>query len=415
MSDSSPGLEKAILACPLVEPDTLTLVASMSIEDFTVPYHRVLLGAYQAMVAEGVLGIDLLILKDWLERHGIYDNAGGIEYLAALDLELPAVTSLPQYIRELERCRRRREVRVAAAAVAESPTEEVITNLREAMAGLDGTGDVRLSDGAALAQLLTSDHREATLPSGMQRLDAMLGGGFADGQLIIVAALTGYGKSALAGQWAIHAACTEKMKVAFFSLEMTVRDMACRLASQISKVPWTTIRDRDIPEMQAISVGQAQDSISRSGLLVDDRSNLSLTALSATCREAQRSGLDLVVVDYLQLMNAPKRDNRSLEVGSLTRGLKILAKDLGVPVIAISQLNRAASHTSSRPQLHNLKETSSIEQDADVVIFVHKDSIAETDCDLVIGKNRHGEVGTISMEWDGPSMSFYDQQEGPVF
>ena len=336
MSDTSPALERAILCSPLIDPDTLSLVCTLAKEDLSEPRHRVLLGAYQAMLAEGVVGIDMLILKDWLDRNDQLELSGGIGYIASLDDDLPHIDSLPKYIRELERYRRRRDVRQAAASVAENPIESHIELLREAMGGLDTSADSDLADGEQLAKLLVEDHVEATIPTGMRQLDNQLGGGFSDGQLVVVAANTGYGKSALAGQWAIHAAVEQHRRVAFFSLEMTKRDLACRFASQISKVSWNQIRDKSIPEMQRDDVTMAHDKISRSGLLVDDRANLSLTALSSTCREIQRKGLDLVVVDYIQLCSAPKKDNRSLEVGALTRGLKILAKDLGVPVIAIS-------------------------------------------------------------------------------
>ena len=415
MTTSSPALERAVLACPLIDPGTLSLVASMSLEDFAAPRNRTLLGAYKTMYGEGVTGVDLLIVKDWIERNNLDEAIGGVAYLSSLEDDLPDIGGLPRYIRELERHRRRRELVLAAGNVAESPEECYVTTLREALAGLDGTTDTNLSDGTALASFLSSDCAHITKSTGMDQLDGMIGGGFAEGQLIVVAAKTGFGKSALACQWCIHSAIDNHQKVLFFSLEMTAVDMAYRIASQISKVPWNQLRDGNIPEMQLPAVVAAQKSIAMGGLVVDDSSSPTLSAITTTCIEVKRSGLDLVVVDFLQLCSAPKKDNRALEIGSVIRGLKNLAKDLKVPVVAISQFNREAGNTRGRPQLEHLKESSEIEHSADIVIIVHKKDSSDTNVDIIVAKNRHGEVGSISYEWDGPAMTFENKQMGPRF
>jgi replicative DNA helicase len=271
-------------------------------------------------------------------------------------------------------------------------------------------------DFSVLADLLppTLDEIEAVgsrgggmtgVPTGFEELDRLLNG-LHPGQLIIVAGRPGLGKSTAAMDFARSASVKHSMASAIFSLEMSKIEIVTRMLSAEAKVPMHVLRSGQLSDDDWTRLARRMGEISEAPVFVDDTPNMTLMEIRAKARRLkQRHDLKLVVVDYLQLMTSPKRvESRQQEVADLSRGLKLLAKEIECPVIAVSQLNRGPEQrTDKRPQLSDLRESGSIEQDADVVILLHRDDYYDKEsprageADFIVAKHRNGPTDTVTV------------------
>jgi replicative DNA helicase len=244
--------------------------------------------------------------------------------------------------------------------------------------------------------------------------------GFHPGQLIIVAARPAVGKSTIALDFARHAAVKANKPTIFFSLEMGRAEIAMRLLSAESNIYLQNMRKGTIGDNEWARLAQVRGQINDAPLYIDDSPNLTLVEIRAKCRRlAQRVGLKMVVIDYIQLMTSGKKvESRQQEVSEFSRALKLLAKELQVPVIALSQLNRQAEQTKDKkPEISHLRESGSLEQDADVVILLHREGIGERDhpraaeADIILAKQRSGPTGTVTVAFQGQYSRFMNMKQ----
>jgi replicative DNA helicase len=257
------------------------------------------------------------------------------------------------------------------------------------------------------------------VPTGFIELDDLTHG-FHPGQLIIVAARPAVGKSTIALDFARHAAVKANKPTIFFSLEMGRAEIAMRLLSAESNIYLQNMRKGTIGDNEWARLAQVRGQINDAPLYIDDSPNLTLVEIRAKCRRlAQRVGLKMVVIDYIQLMTSGKKvESRQQEVSEFSRALKLLAKELQVPVIALSQLNRQAEQTKDKkPEISHLRESGSLEQDADVVILLHREGIGERDhprageADIILAKQRSGPTGTVTVAFQGQYSRFMNMKQ----
>jgi replicative DNA helicase len=281
--------------------------------------------------------------------------------------------------------------------------------------------DLNTSIEAAISEIELAQQRGGEMtgvPTGFTELDEMTHG-LHGGQFVILAARPAVGKSTLALDFARTAAIKHKRATVFFSLEMGRAEIAMRLLSAESGIPLQDMRKGSLSDSSWARMAAVRGQINDSPLYIDDSPNMTLVEIRAKCRRlAQRVDLKMVVIDYIQLMTSGKKvENRQQEVSEFSRALKLLAKELGVPVVAISQLNRNSEQTKDKkPEISQLRESGSLEQDADVVILLHREGQYEKDhprvgeADLILAKQRNGPTGTVVVAFQGQYSRFMNMK-----
>jgi replicative DNA helicase len=254
------------------------------------------------------------------------------------------------------------------------------------------------------------------VPTGFSDLDALTNG-LHPGQMVVIAARPAIGKSTLALDFARAAAIRHGIATVLFSLEMGRNEITMRLLSAEARVPLSTMRTGQMNDDDWARLARRMSEVADAPLFIDDSPNMNLMEIRAKCRRLkQRNDLKFVIIDYLQLMSSPKRvENRQQEVSEMSRSLKLLAKELDVPVIALSQLNRGPEQrTDKKPLLSDLRESGSIEQDSDVVILLHREDAYEREsprageADLIVAKHRNGPTATVTVAFQGHYSRFVD-------
>jgi len=424
--------EQSVLGSILIDADAILKVA-----DFLRPvdFYR----SQHASIYTGMLSlhaqrepIDLVTLGDDLRRRDELDAIGGPAYLATLMNSVPTAVHAEHYGRIVERKAVLRNLIGAAGKIAAVGYEEA----NDAEVAIDRAESIlfeisqRRTDGGfeSLSILLGQaydrleylhDHRGQIIgvPTGLKDLDALLGG-LQPSDLIILAARPSVGKTSLALNVAQHAAIREGKKVGVFSLEMSKEQLALRLLSAESGINPRPLQTGFVDETDWSKIARVMNDMATATMWIDDSPVLSVMELRTKARrlEAEQHGLDLIIVDYLQLMQAstPSRDgNRVQEVSEISRGLKQLARELKVPVLALSQLSRGVEQRgSAEPRLSDLRESGSIEQDADVVIFLYRDGEQNMDADVElvkakVAKHRNGPIGEVPLQFRKANTRFY--------
>ncbi len=419
--------ERAVLGCVLMDNGVLANVAEIvGPDDFFVPAHADIFRAFIALDTRSEK-IDPLTVAEQLKTDGKLASAGGPGYLAQLDQAVPFAQNAVEYAKIIKNQSTRRLLAGAGREIldlASQETGDVAELLDEAerkvfnIAQKRRTGDLRpmsdlMDEALALLDKMKQSGGGITgVPSGFVDLDNQLTG-FHGGELIVLAARPGIGKTSLAMNFALHAAGKENLAVAVFSLEMPSVQLITRLLATHAKVDMKKLRGGRLSPADEERISESANELFKCKFYVDDSGGLSSFDLRAKARRLhQKEGkLGLIVIDYLQLMHQKgKVESRQLEVAEISRALKQLAKELDVPIIALSQLNRKVEERKGgKPMLSDLRESGAIEQDADVVMFIHREDESEEGApppeqrstvipvELIVAKQRNGPIGSVDL------------------
>ena len=423
--------EKSVLASILLNDDNFSLVSdSLSPSDFYLRSHQAIYQSIADIFQQGKR-IDLLTLQDDLEKKGILKEVGGLEYLMELQEDIPSLGLIVQHSNIVkEKCILRQLIASASdiiSACYNQNQDDIETVLDAAEKRIFQITNKRTS--ATFVQLdvwlkKTFQHlanvrglKEGItgLPTGFAKLDEMTSG-LQRGDMIVLAARHSMGKTTLAMNMVINVA-KSGVAIGVFSLEMAAEQLVLRMLSAESKIPHQKIRNAMITSDEWVELTNTAAKLAETKIFIDDTPSLSIMELRAKARKLKaKSDIKLLVVDYLQLIRGGNRyENRTQEISEISRSLKALAKELDLPVIAISQLSRQLeSRMDKRPLLSDLRESGAIEQDGDVIIFVYRDVIYNPDTEtpdlseIIIGKQRNGPIGTCYAQFSGETTSFED-------
>lgn len=428
--------EQAVLGSMLVDKDAvISAVEILKAEDF---YREDNKEIYAAMFELYSLGkhIDMITVKDQLTLRGTIEKVGGTEYIAMLIDNVPTTSNIESYVKIVEEKSITRQLIKAANNILKlgyAQTEEVDALVEKAEKDIFDIMQSRNSKGyASIKEILVSTfdqieemfqnkNKVSGLETGFVDLDSKISG-LNKSDLLIVAARPAMGKSAFVLNIATFVALHLKVPVMVFSLEMSKEQMVNRILCSESEVDSMKVRNADLNSEEWLKLGEASGKLSEMPLYIDDTPGLSSAELRAKCRKAKlEKNIGLVIIDYLQLMESKtKSPSRQQEISEISRSLKILAKELSVPVIALSQLSRATeSRTDHRPMLSDLRESGAIEQDADIVMFLHREDYYNADtekknvAEVIISKNRSGSTGTVELAWLGQYTKFANLYRGP--
>lgn len=423
--------EQSALGGMLLSKDAVAdVIETVRAVDFYIPKHETIFDAILTLYSHGE-PTDVIAVTDELTKSGQLTRAGGAEYLHTLTALVPTAANAGFYasiVAEKAVLRRLVEAGTRIVQMGYASEGEVVDLVNNAQAEIYAvTGGVESEDYVPLTEAVTSaiDEIEAArgrdgqmvgVPTGFTELDELTNG-LHPGQMIIIAARPAIGKSTLGLDIARAAAIKHDMPTIIFSLEMGKSEIAMRLLSAEASVPLQHMRKGTVHQNDWTTIAQTRGRINDAPLYIDDSPNMTLVEIRAKCRRLkQRIGLKMVIIDYLQLMTSGKKvESRQQEVSEFSRALKLLAKELEVPVIAISQLNRGPEQRADKkPQLSDLRESGSIEQDADMVILLHRESAYEAEnsrageADLIVAKHRNGPTRTITVAFTGHFSRFSD-------
>ncbi len=450
--------EQALLGSILVNNDIIDEISNVvNAQIFYDPSHVKIYEVIESLNNKGMIA-NPITLKNYFERENILDEVGGTEYLVKLTRFSGSIKQASDYAKVIHEMYLRRELMKISdelnsntlnANSQEQNAENIIENTEKSLFDLAERGNFSQSfvkfnkaldqtiEMATLA--MQNDQGIVGVPTGLRDLDQKLGG-LHKSDLIILAGRPSMGKTALATNIAYNASQNifkkgEKSSVAFFSLEMSSEQLSTRILSEQARIKSDDIRRGKVTEEEINRYIETSRNIYNLPLYIDETPAITIATLSNRARRIKRLfGLSLIVVDYIQLMrsNSLKNDNRVQEISEITQGLKALAKELSVPVLALSQLSRAVEQRDDKqPQLADLRESGSIEQDADVVMFVYREeyylerkqpklgSIEHAEwqskmndvnglADIILGKQRHGPTGTVKVEFEGIYTKFKD-------
>ena len=398
--------------------------------DFYIPKHEVIFEAVLTLYSHGE-PTDVIAVTDELTKTGQLQRAGGAEYLHTLTGLVPTAANAGYYasiVAEKAVLRRLVEAGTRIVQMGYASEGEVVDLVNNAQAEIYGvTGGVEAEDYVPLVEAIDTavdeierargrDGEMIGVPTGFSELDELTNG-LHGGQLIIVAARPGLGKSTLALDFARSATIKHHLPTIFFSLEMGRSEIAMRLLAAESTIGMSTLRKGNMEQRDWDKLANIRGQIADAPLYIDDSPNMTLVEIRAKCRRlSQKVGLKMVVIDYLQLMTSGKKvESRQQEVSEFSRALKLLAKELNVPVIALSQLNRGPEQRADKkPALADLRESGSLEQDADIVVLLHREDAYEREApptgeaDLIVAKHRNGRQDTIKVAFSGMYSRFSD-------
>ena len=421
--------EQSVLGGMLLSKDAIAdVVESLRASDFYKPAHETIYEAILSLYGHGSPA-DAITVADELKKRGELTRVGGAAYLHTLIASVPTAANAQYYaeiVKEHAIMRRLIEAGTKIAQLGYANETEVDALVDQAQAEIYAVTDGNAKeDYVSFSEALEATMREIDansnrpdgvygVPTDFIELDELTGG-LHGGQMIVIAARPGVGKSTLALDIARSAAIHHHMATVFFSLEMSRTELAMRILSAEGKISMGRLKKGDLDTEGWTNLATLQGRIDSAPLFIDDSPNMTLMEIRAKCRRLkQRNDLKLVVLDYLQLMSSGKKvESRQQEVSEFSRSLKLLAKELDVPVIALSQLNRGSEQRSDkRPMVSDLRESGSIEQDADMVILLHREDMYNPDsdrvgeADMIIAKHRGGPTRTIPLAFSGKYSRF---------
>ena len=424
--------EQSVLGSILLDKEAMISVSETLVpEDFYKEAHKVI---YESMLKlyNSQSEIDLITLTDELRDKGYLDDIGGIAYITSLSTVVPTTSNIKYYVNIVKEKSISRQLISAANDIinlgydGSAKVEYVLENAEKKIFDISqerATNDFQpinqvISEALSMLEKLYEEKNDVTgLTTGFRDLNKKING-LQRSDLLLIAARPAMGKTAFALNLVQNAALKGDASVAVFSLEMSKEQLVQRMiASQstveLKKIKTGTLADNDWPR---ITDGMA--ILSGAKIHIDDTPGIKISELRSKCRKLKiEKGLDLVLIDYLQLMEGEgQNESRQQEIAKISRSLKILAKELDCPVVALSQLSRAPEQRADhRPMLSDLRESGSIEQDADIVMFLYRDEYYNPDTEkknigeVIVAKNRHGETGTVELVWFGGIQKFADK------
>jgi replicative DNA helicase len=426
--------ERSVLAALLLNDATIPIASEVvNAQDFYHGPHKII---YQAIldIAQANKRLDLITLQDELLKKNQLEAAGGVVYLVSLQEDLPAIGFVEQHARIVRSKAMLRELIGSAAHIIancyDQNEQTIDAVLDEAEKVIFQISNKRSTQSFVqlniwlkktfkhLSELKSHSKGITGIPAGYKKLDQMTSG-FQKSDFIVLAARPSMGKTALALSIAAQAA-NEHNAVGFFSLEMSAEQLTLRLLSAESGIAHHNIRNATISSEEWLELTKVAGHLGSLKLFIDDTAMLDIMNLRAKARKLKAEhNVQLLIIDYLQLINATQRhENRHQEVSEISRSLKALAKELEIPIIALSQLSRAVdSRMDKRPMLSDLRESGAIEQDADLIMFLYRESVynQETEnpalAELIIGKQRNGPTGTVFLHFVREQTKFEDMDE----
>ena len=413
--------EQSVLGAVILKPDCFgDLVNLVSGDDFYVDEHREVFFAMHELFAQS-RNIDHVTVTEMLVNKGAMDADRAKQVITRILTAVPSAANAQDYAKIVrDRAVRRnlinicREIQESAASETDS-AEHLLEVAEKKIYGLSDkniTGnfrhirDVIKDNYHHLKELSDNPEESAGMPTGFSAIDNLLVG-MGAGDMVLVGARPGVGKTSFTMNIATKAARQLGKTVCVFSLEMSAEQLVLRMMSSEAKIDSKILRSGRLQQENWQALAVAANTLSECNILIDDTAGMSVTMMKSRLRRIKNLGL--VVIDYLQLMQAETRtDNRANEVGEISRGIKLMAKEFGVPVLTCAQLNRAVeARKEGVPQLSDLRDSGSIEQDADSVMFLHRKEGEDMKVQVVIAKNRHGATGTIELGWTPQFTSFY--------
>ena len=417
--------EQSVLGSVLINPECITEITGIiSEEDFYLEEHRSIFAAMRQLFVKS-REIDVVTLIRMLEEEGIYDKSGGTQYIKLIAEVVPTAQNAKDYAKIVKDKSTLRRLILACDDISENAYSEqgavdsLLGNAEQKIFELAQNRDtkqfrhihdvlVKVYDDLEL--LVTDKEAAHGTPTGFSGLDSVLVG-MGKGDMIIVGARPGMGKTSFTMNIATNVARQTGKKVCVFSLEMSAEQLASRMLSSEAMVDSYALRSGKIEDEDWQKLAHAVTELSGTEIYIDDSTGLTITQMKSKLRRMKNLGL--VIIDYLQLMQSDKKtDNRTAEVGDISRNLKIMGKELGVPIICCAQLSRnpesRAGAGGKRPMISDLRESGSIEQDADVIIFLYRDDYYALDkpeeseqniVEVIVAKNRHGATKTVKMGW----------------
>ena len=425
--------EQAVLGGLLLEPSAWDNVADVVTEgDFYRHDHKLIFAAIGFLAGNGKPS-DAVTVSEYLERNGTLEAAGGLAYLGQIARETPTAANVRSYAEIVRERSLLRQLIAAGTEIAaavfnnDGQTARELVDKAEQRVFEIAEGSTRGSGAVSVRALLpqvidqideahSNPDKLRGLPTGFSEFDKMTGG-LRPGDLVIVAGRPSMGKTTLAVNMAEYAAVHQAARapVAIFSMEMPSEQLITRMLSSIGGVPLGNLRSGRISDDDWVRITSATSQLSEAKIFIDETPALTPTELRARARRVKREhGLGLIVVDYLQLMQVPgNKENRATEVAEISRGLKVLAKELAVPVIALSQLNRGVEQRENKkPVMSDLRESGGLEQDADMILLIYREEVYDKNttkkgiAEIDLAKHRNGEIGTFVLTFQGQFTRF---------
>ncbi|MEX2588234.1 MAG: replicative DNA helicase [Actinomycetota bacterium] len=413
--------ESVLGACMLSREAVAGVLEIVKSEDFYKPAHGEIFKAMLELYSRGD-PIDVVTLAEELKRRGTLESMGGNPYLFTLQQTVPTASSAVYYARIVEESALLRRLIEAAHNISEmgySVPEDVADAIdfsenliyqvsqRRDQQDFQPLRDLLAENMEVVEHLYERGSSITGLPTGFAELDSITAG-LQTSNLVVIAARPAMGKSAFAVSIAQHVAVEQSTPVVVFSLEMSKMELVQRLMCAEARVDSNRLRRGSLQDSDWPKLSHALGRLAEAPIFIDDTASVSIMEMRAKCRRLKaKHGLGLVIVDYLQLMQPPTRsrgDNRVQEIGDISRSLKILARELDLPVIAVSQLSRNVEHrTDKRPMLADLRDSGSIEQDADIVMFIYRDEVYNPDspqkgiAEIIVAKHRSGPIGKVDL------------------
>ena len=423
--------ERAVLGSLLIDPEAITQIADwLTSDDFYRDAHRTIYHTLLALYERRDPG-DFVTLSEELERLGTLEQVGGRNALLSLINGVPTSGNVEHYgriVRQKALFRRLIHASGEIAAHAYQEESDALEYAEQTIFALGQEGAV--SDFTSIDTIISTclhqldsvhEHQQEIIgvPTGFRPLDVALGG-LQRSDLIILAGRPGTGKTSLALNIVANAAYSHRLRIGFFSLEMGKEQLGLRLLSMHSCIDQQRLKMGWVRDEEWERIMNSSRELSEGTIWIDDTAGTTLAALRSKARRLQAQyGIDLIVVDYLQLMKATlegkRSTNREQEIAEISRGLKGIAKDLNVPVLALAQLSRAVESRQSKvPQLSDLRESGAIENDADVVLFIYRDELYDPEseargtADIIIAKHRNGPIGTVRVGFEASQTRFHE-------
>lgn len=420
--------EQSVVGSMLIDKNAIAQAAEvLSAEDFYKDAHKTIFKAIRDLYNKDI-PVDMITLVDYLKSNDMLEQAGGVTYIMEISTSVPSTANLSSYIKIVEdKSTLRRLIRSSTEIIENSYNkqddvesvmdlaEKNIFNISEkrSTSDFEPMSTVLERGFLEIEKIFNNKGQVNGVASGFKDLDAKTSG-FQSGDMVLIAARPSMGKTTFCLNIAQNAAIRDGRKVAIFSLEMSKEQLAYKLLCAEANVDMVKLRNGDLDDRDWENIARASGPLASAGIYIDDTAGISVMEMRSKCRRLKiEHGIDLIIIDYLQLMSGSNSDNRQQEVSEISRSIKALAKEMKCPVIALSQLSRAPEQRADhRPMLSDLRESGSIEQDADIVMFLYrefyysKEKEDENIAECILAKHRNGEVGTVNLAWIGKYSKF---------